>query len=48
MAFDVMPGTYTFTWNIGNVKPGKGEKMLPGVFELRGGRITYLSADNVM
>jgi hypothetical protein len=47
MAFDVTPGTYTFTWNIANVKPGKGETMQPGVFQLRGGRITSLSADNI-
>lgn len=47
MAFDVAPGTYTFTWNVANVKPGKGETMQPAVVKLPGGRITSLSADNI-
>ena len=29
------------------MRPGKGETMQPGVFELAGGKITSLSADNV-
>jgi hypothetical protein len=47
MAFDVMPGTYTFTWFFANVKPARGFTLQPGVFELSGGKITSLSADQV-
>ena len=47
MVFDVAPGRYTFTWNIANVKPGKGETMRPADVELPGGKIATLSAENV-
>jgi hypothetical protein len=45
MVFDVAPRRYTFTWMIYNQKAGLGEEMKPGVFDLQGGTITFLSAE---